>query len=398
MELHDILTQAVAAGAAEAEGLVRYMYEHPEIAKEEKLSSQAIVKILRDNGFTVTYPFMEAELGYDTAFLAVLENGEGPKATILTEYDALPEIGHGCGHNTNAAMSVLAGTALMRLKDHWKGTLYLVGTPAEEAEGAKMQMAESGVFDGMDIAIMIHAGSAGVSYVDMEALSLRSYTVSFSGQTAHAAASPWSGRNALTAARKFLDLLDSRRDSFHPFAIASSIILEGGQAPNVVPDHATIRLELRADSMEHLEEMDRITRNCAKGAAIALDCTESFTKDFMDFYDMVRVPALEEKIGALLVREGETLAPIVGSGSSDVGNVSYHCPTIQPMLCITKENCAAHTVALRDATVTDFGLSQMRKGAGVISETILDIFNHPEFREQVRKDFEEARAIKQQAD
>lgn len=398
MELHDLVTRAVAAGAAEAEDLARYMYEHPEIAKEEKLSSQAIVQILRDNGFTVTYPFMEAELGYGTAFMAVLENGEGPKAAILTEYDALPKIGHGCGHNTNAAMSVLAGTALMRLKDQWKGTLYLVGTPAEEAEGAKMQMAESGVFDDMDIAIMIHAGNAGVAQVNMEALSLRSYTVSFRGQTAHAAACPWSGRNALPADRKFLDLLDSRRDSFHPFAIASSIILEGGQAPNVVPDHAAVRLELRADSLERLEEMDRITRNCAKGAAIALDCTESFTKDFMDFYDMVRVPALEEKLGALLVRAGEILAPVVSVGSSDVGNVSYHCPTIQPMLCITKEKCAMHTTTINEATISDFGLSQMRKGAGVISEAVLEIFNHPEFCTQVRKDFEEARAVKQQAD
>jgi metal-dependent amidase/aminoacylase/carboxypeptidase family protein len=294
-------------------------------------------------------------------------------------------------------MSVLAGTALVRLKDRWKGTLYLVGTPAEEAEGAKLQMAESGVFDEMDIAIMIHVGSGGVARVNMEVLSLRSYTVSFSGQTAHAAACPWSGRNALTAARKFLDLLDSRRDSFHPFAIASSIILEGGRAPNVVPDHAAVRLELRADSLERLEEMDRITRNCARGAAIALDCTESFAKDFMDFYDMIRVPALEERLGTLLAQAGETLVPVEGGGSSDVGNVSYRCPTIQPMLCITKEDCAAHTVALRDATVSEFGLSQMRKGAGIISETILDIFNRPEFREQVKKDFKEAKKSKMQA-
>lgn len=394
MELREAIAQAVAAGAAEAEELDRYLYEHPEIGGEEKLSSAAIVDVLRNNGFTVTYPYLEAELGYGTAFRAVLENGEGAKAAILVEYDALPGVGHGCGHNLSGAMSVLAGTALARLRERWSGTLYLIGTPAEEAAGAKVPMAEAGAFDGMDIAIMIHAGNAGVSQVNMDPLGLKSYTVVFRGQTAHAAASPWDGKNALTAARKFLDLVDARRDAFHPGAIVSSIVVDGGRAPNVVPDRAAVRMELRAGSRSQLEEMDRIVRNCARGAALALDCAESFTRDFPDFFDMVRVPVLENAVGELLEQEGETVTPIIGGGSSDVGNVSYHCPTIHPMLCITRENCAMHTAEIREATVSSFGLSQMRKGARIISQLLLSVFRQPDFRALVRQDFEKARSAK----
>lgn len=389
------LQQAIREKLPEAFSLVRYLYDHPETAGKEVLSSRALAEALEQAGFQVEYPFMEKELGYGTAFRAVLENGPGPRAAILAEYDALPEMGHGCGHNFHGPLSILAAQALARCRDLFSGTLEVIGTPGEEEEGAKLHMAPAGIFDGMDLAIMMHSGSGPSNYTEMDATSLRCYLVEFFGQSAHAAGSPWLGHNALTAARKFMDLLDARRDSFRLGTIMSGVILDGGRQPNMVPDYAKIRMEFRSPSLKNLTELDRILRNCARGAALALDCTEKFTLGFPDFYDMVRVPALEAKVKKKFQELGAAVAdPLPPSGSSDVGNVSYRCPTIQPVISITDEPCALHTPELRDATLTDHARDQMAIGAQVIGETVLAIFNDAGFREKVREDFQRVLASK----
>ena len=375
----------------QASALAKYLYNHPEISCQEKLGSEAMVKILKENGFTVTYPFMEKELGYGTAFNAILKRGEGPKAAIMVEYDALQGVGHGCGHNLHGSLSILAGLMLSKLPaDAFHGTLEVIGTPAEEDDGAKLHFASAGVFDDCDIAIMMHSGSQ-VSRCDSSASALRCYIVEFFGQVAHAAGAPWNGRNAVTCARKFLDLVDARRDTFHPGTIFSSVILDGGHQPNVIPDYAKVRLEFRYAAKPELERLDRIVRNCARGAAIALDCTEKFTYGFPDFYDMVQVPALEDKITELFTQWGEpVLPPLPARGSTDVGNVSYHCPAIQPKIRITDKPYATHTAEFREATQTPQAQQQMALGAIVIAQIVLEIFNNKAFRSKVRSDFEKA--------
>ena len=147
--------------------------DHPELPYEEYESSRKIAEILKEAGFQVTYPYA----GYDTAFCGYLDNGQGPSAALLVEYDALPGIGHGCGHNLHGALSVLSGLGLMELKDSFKGKLYVIGTPAEEENGAKIGMAEQGIFDGMSLAAMMHSTAGGLSVPDMDELSLRCYVV-----------------------------------------------------------------------------------------------------------------------------------------------------------------------------------------------------------------------------
>lgn len=389
------ILQAIQEELPEASHLVRYLYDHPETAYKEVLSSQAIVDDLRKAGYEVEYPFMEKELGYGTAFRATLKNGPGPSAAILVEYDALPQIGHGCGHNLHGPLSVLAALALAKRKDLFSGTLEVIGTPAEEEEGAKLHMAPSGIFDHLSLAIMMHSGSGHCSQTNMDATALRCYIVEFFGKSAHAAGSPWLGHNALTAARKFMDLLDARRDGFHPGTIMSEIILDGGKQPNMVPDYAKLRMEFRSPSMGELENLDHIVHCCAKGAAIALECTEKFTLGFPDFNDMVRVPALEDKITEEFQALGKPIEPAApAGGSTDVGNVSYCCPTIQPIISITEEPYSLHTPELRDATLTDHARDQMAAGAAVIADTVLAIFNDAAFREKVQKDFKAAVARK----
>ena len=377
--------KAVKGHLPKALELSRSLREHPELPDQEFESSRKMVEILKEAGFEVTYPYA----GYETAFHALFDNGDGPEVAILTEYDALPEIGHGCGHNLHGSLSILTGLALKDLKDSYKGKLHVIGTPAEEENGAKIGMAAQGIFDNMSLAMMMHSWSGGKCRADMDALSLRGYLVEFYGQAAHAVAAPWEGRSALAAARKFLDLIDARRECFTPDVHVNSIVVDGGKAPNIIPDYVKLRMEFRTATMKSMGAVDEMVKKCADGAALALDCAVKFTTVF-EFADMVRNMALEEEV----VRQFESFGmPTTGveaaSGSSDVGNVSYRCPAIQPLLAITDEDYALHTAAFRDATALPQAEQAMEKGACILALMALKIFNDEAFRNRVYAEFQE---------
>ena len=377
--------KAVKGHLPKALELSRPLREQPERPDQEVESSRKMVEILKEAGFEVTYPYA----GYETAFHALFDNGDGPEVAILTEYDALPEIGHGCGHNLHGSLSMLTGLALKDLKDSYKGKLHVIGTPAEEENGAKIGMAAQGIFDNMSLAMMMHSWSGGKCRADMDALSLRCYFVEFYGQAAHAVAAPWEGRSALAAARKFLDLIDARRECFTPDVHVNSIVVDGGKAPNIIPDYVKLRMEFRTATMKSMGAVDEMVKKCADGAALALDCAVKFTTVF-EFADMVRNMALEEEV----VRQFESFGmPTTGveaaSGSSDVGNVSYRCPAIQPLLAITDEDYALHTAAFRDATALPQAEQAMEKGACILALMALKIFNDEAFRNRVYAEFQE---------
>lgn len=360
------------------------LYAHPELPDQEFRSSQKVVDLLKAAGYEVEYPYM----GYPTGFRAVLKNGEGPSAALLIEYDALPELGHACGHNAHCAMAVLAALALAEAKDQFQGTVYAFGTPAEEENGAKIGMAAKGAFDGLSLATMIHSWSGPASISDMDVLSLRCYLVEFKGISAHAVAGPWKGHSALAAARKFIDLIDARRECFTPDVHVNSVFKESGLQPSILPDRAVVRIEFRTDSMAKLEQVDEIIEKCAKGAAMALDCTVSFSKGTEDFADMVRVPALEEYSAQLIGELGRTIAPVTPPmGSSDVGNVSYHCPAIQPLLTIGETFYALHTPEFREETIKEPAHQAIADGAKLLGSLVLRALTDEEFRDAAQKSY-----------
>ena len=360
------------------------LYAHPELPDQEFRSSQKVVELLRQAGYQVEYPYM----GYPTGFRAVLKNGEGPSAALLIEYDALPELGHACGHNAHCAMAVLAALALAEAKDQFQGTVYAFGTPAEEENGAKIGMAAKGAFDGLSLATMIHSWSGPASISDMDVLSLRCYLVEFKGVSAHAVAGPWKGHSALAAARKFIDLIDARRECFTPDVHVNSVFKESGLQPSILPDRAVVRIEFRTDSMAKLEQVDEIIEKCAKGAAMALDCTVSFSKGTEDFADMVRVPVLEDAVEDLLHEMGRASEPVrIPNGSSDVGNVSYHCPAIQPLLTIGETFYALHTPEFREETIKEPAHQAIADGAKLLGSLVLRALTDEEFRDAAQKSY-----------
>ncbi|MGO5060881.1 amidohydrolase [Lawsonibacter sp. LCP25S3_F5] len=360
------------------------LYAHPELPDQEFRSSQKVVDMLKAAGYEVEYPYM----GYPTAFRGVLKNGEGPSAAILVEYDALPGLGHACGHNAHCAMAVLAALALAEAKDQFQGTVYVFGTPAEEEAGAKIGMAANGAFDGMSLATMIHSWSGPASISDMDVLSLRCYLVEFKGVSAHAVAGPWKGHSALAAARGFLSLIDARRESFTSDVHVNGIITDGGLCPAILPDRAELRIEFRTDSLSKLEWMDDIVKKCAHGAASAMDCTVNFTKAFDDFADMVRVPVLEDAVEDLLHEMGRASEPVrIPNGSSDVGNVSYHCPAIQPLLTIGETFYALHTPEFREETIKEPAHQAIADGAKLLGSLVLRALTDEEFRDAAQKSY-----------
>ena len=360
------------------------LYAHPELPDQEFRSSQKVVDLLKAAGYEVEYPYM----GYPTGFRAVLKNGEGPSAALLIEYDALPELGHACGHNVHCSMAVLAALALAEAKDQFQGTVYAFGTPAEEENGAKIGMAAKGAFDGLSLATMIHSWSGPASISDMDVLSLRCYLVEFKGVSAHAVAGPWKGHSALAAARKFIDLIDARRECFTPDVHVNSVFKESGLQPSILPDRAVVRIEFRTDSMAKLEQVDEIIEKCAKGAAMALDCTVSFSKGTEDFADMVRVPVLETAVEDLFREMGRASEPVrIPNGSSDVGNVSYHCPAIQPLLTIGETFYALHTPEFREETIKEPAHQAIADGAKLLGSLVLRALTDEEFRDAAQKSY-----------
>jgi amidohydrolase len=369
--------------AGEMTAFSDFLGHHPELPAEEFESSRRFVEVLRENGFEVEFPF----LGIETAFMAKKRRGEGGVVALLAEYDALPEIGHACGHSLHGTLSLYAGLALGQAVEETGGEAWVVGTPAEEADGAKSPMADAGVFDGVDLAMMVHA-SGGTTWTDYRSLALHGYDITFRGKTAHAAAAPWDGRNALNGAKLFLVAMDMLRQQARPETRMYGIITNGGSAVNVIPDRAACRVEVRAPEKSGLDELMAQVFDCARGAAIATGTSVEWEKYLQSFDDMRPNPAAEALVKEMLEAQGFPCSPGPGAmGSTDVGNVSYRCPAIQPMMAITERPLALHTREFAEATFTPEAHDALLRGAKALAATGLRVLSDPALRERIRADF-----------
>lgn len=363
----------------------------PELSGQEFKTSAEIVETLRGAGFEVQYPLP----GQPTAFLASCGKGESPKAAILVEYDALPEIGHGCGHNLHGSMAVLAALSLFPALRDFDGRLMVVGTPAEETDGAKVAMAAGGLFNGCDFAMMIHS-CGGENVTGYRSLAMDAMEFTFTGQTAHAAACPWEGRNALNGLQLFFHAIDMLRQHVEPEVRMHGIVYSGGQAPNIVPDRAVGRFYFRSPKRAKLDKVVERVLNCARGAAMAAETEVSWRNFEVSFKDVLPNGIAEACAARYFEAEGLPVSVHEEpNGSSDVGDVSYVCPAIQPELDISGCAITGHTRELAEATKRPYAHEAMKKGARIIGNCVIDALTDEKLRADMwrrwREEIEAAR-------
>lgn len=331
MTLKEKLYQAEEACAQEIEEIGEFIFQHPELGNEEFVSSQYLVDTLRKHGFTVTYPY----LNIPTAFRAEYVCGKGKKIAFLAEYDALPGYGsdhnqnaHACGHNWISASCLGAAISLSKIADELDGTIVVIGTPAEETTGGKCELVDSGAFDDIDGAIQMHLGAD--TNIEYETLAMDSIEFNFTGKPAHAACFPEQGINALDAVQLMFAGINALRQHMKKEASVAGIITNGGQACNVVPDHASCRFYIRALHKAYLQELTEKVINCAKGACLMTGATLEYHNFENSYDDLVYDDNLRSLLKKNLKDLGVTnfVKNTGASGSSDIGNVSHACPTV----------------------------------------------------------------------
>lgn len=359
--------------------------DHPEVSAKEFETSKKIVSLLQSKGFRTEYPFA----GLPTSFKACFgPNNHKYKIAIMAEYDALPGIGHACGHCVSGSISVLAGIALSEIQDELNADIHVIGTPIEETDGAKCEMVKKGVFNDYDMAMMIHLYDSNLLKCNL--LALDSYLYTFHGKAAHASAAPWDGVNALNGAQLFFHAVDMLRQHVTPDVRMHGVYRNGGAAPNIVPEEASAEFYIRALDREYLNDLVRKVDDCAKGAAIATQTT--FDKRVVDApYDNLKANDFGE---AVLGEVYDELGIEINGdcqkifGSSDAGNVSFVCPTFHPTLQIVDQGVPIHTREFEAAVKSDRAHNAIELGAKVIALQVIKIFSDEKNIEKLKADFQ----------
>ncbi len=360
------------------------IHENPETLFEEHKAAELLTNELEEHGFDV----QRGVAGLDTAFIATYGSGE-PVVGILAEYDALPKIGHACGHNLIGTWGVGAGIILRRAMPDLKGTIKVIGTPAEEGGGGKVTMAEAGVFNGLDAAMMMHPRDR--TYLDRGSLAVTPYQIEFFGKPAHASSSPETGINALDAMLQVFFSINALRQAFKPNTRIHGVITHGGEAANVIPDYTAASILVRADDQAYLEELNAKFRNIVEAAALATGAETKITEG-ISYKQRVCNTALVETFGANLNALGiaHEIPPAgAGVGSSDIGDVSQLVPTIHPYLQICENGIGGHTREFAVAAASERADELTATGATALAWTAADVLLRPELREQLKASFRE---------
>lgn len=359
----------------------RWMYEHPEVAFEEKETSARLVAFLEDNGFVVEYPVF----GLETAFAARIGTS-GPEVVICCEMDALPEVGHACGHNIIAGAALGAGAALAQLVDDLGVRVTVLGTPAEEMYGGKIDLIRAGAFSGAAAAMMIHPAVRDV--VDPVFLGVAHIDVEFFGKESHAAFRPQIGVNALDAAVQAYVAISTLRQAMYPTDKVHGVITYGGGAPNVIPAYTAMSWYVRAATEERIEELYGKVIGCFEAASTATGCTYEVTMRGHRYSDLLSNPILSELYAANSAALGRPMGLGVdedpsSAGSTDMGNVSHEVPSIHPMLDIKAAPAVNHQKEFAAHTVSPTGERAIRDGALAMAWTIIDLASHDRWEELV---------------
>lgn len=368
------------------------IHDHPEVSNYEFYSSEVLVDRLKKEGFEVAYDVA----GHRTGFDARYNSGKpGPVLAFLAEYDALPGIGHACGHNLFGTTSVLAASALKQVIDEVGGEIRVYGTPGEEGGengSAKGSFVREGFFTDVDAALCAHPGHK----YGRTTLSLANdpVDIKFYGRASHAAAAPEKGINALDAVIQTYNSINALREHLTPDVRIHGVITDGGVAANVVPEFASARFYLRAAIRPTLNEVYQKVENIVKGAALQTGATYEFGLFQNSVDNTVLTPSFDDiffkHLAEVDVPEVDIQEKSPSSlGSTDVGNVSQVIPTIQPTVSISDEYIAGHSIEFKAASRSEKGLASIAIGAELLAKTALDLILEPELLAKIKEEHQE---------
>ena len=391
MDLHALKQRAaerIDAAGASLDDLAIVIHDRPELGYEERFACAALADFLVGEGLPVT----RGAGGVETAFVSETKTGGGPTVAICAEYDALPGIGHGCGHNLIATGGVGAYLGVAAVARELKGTVRLIGTPAEEGGAGKVRLHAAGVFDGVDAAMMFHPADADV--LDPLMVALRVLDLEFRGKAAHAAAAPYSGVNALDALMLGWSAMSALRQLVRSDSRIHGIITDGGQASNVIPERAAARIVVRAADPSYLGDLRRRVLACFEGAATATGCELRY--EWGEAMDMVTTNG---PMAAALVENARSLGRVLGarragetSGSTDMGNISSLIPSIHPFFSVSADRVPWHSREFAAAARTPRALETMHVAAKSLAFTAIDLLARPDLLKQTKAAFTPARS------
>jgi len=358
------------------------IHDNPELGFEEEKASAWLTSYLEDGGFHVE----RGIAGLATAFRATYGRGS-PRIALLAEYDALPKIGHGCGHNIIAASALGAAVASKSIIDQLGGSVVVLGTPGEEVFGGKIDMVKAGAFKEIDVAIIVHPDVRNM--VTIQALSCSSLEVEFFGRPAHAAAQPYKGINALEAMILAFNSVNSLRQHIRSEARIHGIITDGGEAPNIVPAHSAAVFLIRAPDDDYLAELKDKVLNCFTGASVASGARLEYRwrdRTYAPMKNNATLAGLFKQNLESLGRHVEAFDPRFGFGSTDMGNVSQVVPSIHPTIAIASPEVFIHTKEFASAAASEAGHKGLVDAAKAIAMTVAGIFQ-PGMLDKIKQEF-----------
>lgn len=380
--LKEIINGYYRPQSREIEGIVLHIHDHPELSEEEETAARIQADFLESRGFEVKRNYK----GLKTAFAATAGEG-GPHVCFMSEYDALPGMGHGCGHNLIAGVALGAGVLLKQLisDQGLKGRVTVMGTPAEEKRGCKIDLIEAGALKDVDIVLMAHPSNRPTSQ-SVEESGIMQFAVRFSGKSAHAAAAPEDGLNALDAVRLLFNGVDAWRQQLPETCRVHGVIIDGGVAPNIIPDTAAADFYLRAFDMDFLLSMKTRFENIAQGAAL-MTGTTALVETVKHTYKPGK-PNRELNQAFMKLAGEYGMAPEWlerSRASSDFGDVTYEVPAIHGFFNITGQDrdITIHSREFADCAASPFALGQMEKTAKILSEIGYEYLTSEDFRKKV---------------
>ena len=371
------------------------IHAHPELNYQETYSSAALATALERHGFSV----QRGVGGVDTAFRAEAQGqaGDGPTIAFLAEYDALPDIGHGCGHNLIAISNLGAMLGAANALPNLPGKLVILGTPAEEGGGGKVRMIEGGAFSGIDIALSSHPSSnitvipTTIAMDESWSLAMVGYRYAYHGKASHASTVPHEGINALNSVIHLFTAIDSLRQHLKEDVRIHGVITDGGKAPNVVPDFAAANFMLRSRDSIYLREVVEKVQRVAEGAALLTGATLEIEEVYPLYENVKPNEALARTAYANCPQSGlevhETRTNRGGGASTDFGNVSQRIPSYYLRFAVSEQPVPGHSIAMTQAAITDLAHQNAIATAKVLALTACDLLTNPTLLHQAQTEF-----------